>query len=127
MSYAISFPDMFSKSTTNLKSDFDAVKQDLVLLLAANKGGLYGDPWYGTDIKSVLWEPNHRDILVNVVQDQIYESVLSYMPNNIALKKDNIRITILDTYAHVEIDMSAYSNKENDMLSIDLLNENNIG
>ena len=79
-----------------------------------------------TDIKSVLWEPNHRDILINIIQDQIYEAIYSYMPNNIEIKKDDIEIKILDNYANVQINLSAYSNKENDMLSINLLNENDV-
>lgn len=127
MSYSISFPNIFNKSTTRLKSDYDAIRQNIVLLLASNKGGLFGDPWYGTDIKSVLWEPNHRDILINIIQDQIYEAIYSYMPNNIEIKKDDIKIRILDNYANVQINLSAYSNRENDMLSIDLLNENDVG
>lgn len=126
MSYSISFPNMFNKSTTRLKYGYDAIRQNIILLLASNKGGLFGDPWYGTDIKSVLWEPNHKDILINIIQDQIYEAIYSYMPNNIEIKKDDIEIKILDNYANVQINLSAYSNKENDMLSINLLNENDV-
>lgn len=126
MSYSLSFPNMFNKSTTRLKNGYDAIRQNIILLLASNKGGLFGDPWYGTDIKSVLWEPNHRDILINIIQDQIYEAIYSYMPNNIEIKKDDIEIKILDNYANVQINLSAYSNKENDMLSINLLNENDV-
>lgn len=127
MSYTLSFPDIFNKGTINLKSDYEAVRQNLVLLLASNKGGLYGDPWFGTDIKRILWEPNHRDILKNIIQDRIFEDIYSYMPNNIALKKEDIVVNIVDTYANVQINLSAYSDKDNDMLSIDLLNENDVG
>lgn len=126
MSYSISFPDIFNKSTINLEKDYDAVRQNIVLLLGSNKGGLYGDPWFGTDIKSVLWDPNHRDILNDIIKDQIFESIYSYMPNNIEIKRDDVNINIVDNYANVEINLSAYSNKENDMLNISLLNENDI-
>lgn len=126
MSYSISFPDIFGKSSVNLESDYDAVKQDLILLLGSNKGGLYGDPWFGTDIKQVLWDPNHRDILTYIVRDQIFEAIYSYMPNNIKINRNDIVVNIIDNYANVQINLSAYSNKENDMLSIDLLNESNM-
>ena len=126
MSYSISFPDIFRKSSVNLESDYDAVKQDLILLLGSNKGGLYGDPWFGTDIKQVLWDPNHRDILTYIVRDQIFEAIYSYMPNNIKINRNDIVVNIIDNYANVQINLSAYSNKENDMLSIDLLNESNM-
>ena len=125
MSYAISFPDIFNKSTINLKKDYDAIRQDLVLLLASNKGGLYGDPWFGTRIKPVLWNQNHPDIMLDLIRDDIYESIYSYMSENVGidLEKEDITITIVDTYVNVEINLSAYSNKENDMLNISLLNE----
>ena len=38
MSYSISFPDIFNKSTINLEKDYDAVRQNIVLLLGSNKG-----------------------------------------------------------------------------------------
>ena len=127
MSYSISFPDIFSKSTVNLKSDYDAIKQNLSLLLASNKGGLYGDPWFGTNLKPILWDQNHEDILTDLVVDQIYESIYSYMSNNVGIKRDDIVVNIIDNYANVQINLSAYTNKENDMLSIDLLNETDAG
>lgn len=126
MSYSISFPNMFNKSHINLEKDYDAVKQNLILLLGSNKGGLYGDPWFGTNIKSILWDQNHRDILTNIVKEQIYESIHSYMPNNIVIKPNDIVVNIIDNYANVQINLSAYSNKENDMLNINLLNESEV-
>ena len=126
MSYSIAFPDIFNKSTVNLKNDYDAIRQNIVLLIGSNKRGLYGDPWFGTDIKQILWEPNHKDMIKHIIQDRIYEDIYSYMPNNVEIKKDDIVVNIIDNYASVKINLSAYSNKENDMLSIDLLNENDV-
>ena len=126
MSYAISFPNMFNKSTTNLEKDYDAIRQDVILLLGSNKNGLYGDPWFGTNVKQILWDQNHRDILTDVVQDQIFEALNSYMANNVEIKREDIEITIIDNYANVQINLSAHSNKENDMLNISLLNESDM-
>lgn len=126
MSYAISFPNMFNGSAVNLKKDFEAIKQDLILLLGSNKGGLYGDPWFGTSIKPILWDQNHKDIVYDLVRDEIYESIYSYMSENVGIERDDVTITIVDNYVNVEINLSAYSNEENDMLSISLLNEADI-
>ena len=126
MSYAISFPNMFNGSAVNLKKDFDAIKQDLILLLGSNKGGLYGDPWFGTAIKPVLWDQNHPDIIFELIRDEIYESIYSYMSENVGIEREDITITIVDNYVNVELNLSAYTNKENDMLSISLLNEADI-
>lgn len=126
MSYSISFPNMFNKSHINLEKDYDAVKQNLILLLGSNKGGLYGDPWFGTNIKSILWDQNHREILTTIVKEHIYDAIYSYMPNNIEIKPSDIVVNIIDNYANVKIDLSAYSNKENDMLNINLLNDSDV-
>ena len=48
------------------------------------------------------------------------------MPNNIVIKPNDIVVNIIDNYANVQINLSAYSNKENDMLSINLLNESEV-
>ena len=125
MSYAISFPNIFNKSTINLKKDYNAIKQDLILLLGSNKGGLYGDPWFGTRIKPILWDQNHPDMMTELVRDEIHESIYSYMAENIGIERKDITITIVDNYVNVEINLSAYTNKENDMLNISLLNETN--
>ena len=126
MSYSISFPNIFNKSHVNLKKDYDAVKQNLILLLGSNKGGLYGDPWFGTNIKQILWDQNHREILTTIVKEHIYDAIYSYMPNNIEIKPSDIVVNIIDNYANVKIDLSAYSNKENDMLNINLLNDSDV-
>lgn len=126
MSYSISFPNMFNKSHVNLEKDYDAVKQNLILLLGSNKGGLYGDPWFGTNIKQILWDQNHREILTTIVKEHIYDAIYSYMPNNIEIKPSDIVVNIIDNYANVKINLSAYSNKENDMLNINLLNDSDV-
>ena len=126
MSYSISFPNIFNKSHVNLENGYDAIRQNLILLLGSNKGGLYGDPWFGTDIKSILWDQAHNDIVTRIVKEQIYEAIYSYMPNNVAIKQDDIVVNIIDNYVNVQINLSAYSNKENDILNISLLNEDNV-
>lgn len=126
MSYSISFPNIFNKSHVNLEKDYDAVKQNLILLLGSNKGGLYGDPWFGTNIKQILWDQNHREILTTIVKEHIYDAIYSYMPNNIEIKPSDIVVNIIDNYANVKINLSAYSNKENDMLNINLLNDSDV-
>lgn len=53
--YSIAFPNIFNGSTVNLTKDYDAIKVNLKSLLMSNRGGLYGDPHYGLDMKKILW------------------------------------------------------------------------
>lgn len=121
MSYSISFPDIFNGSTVNLEKDYNAVKSNLILLLGSNKGGLYGDPWFGTEIKSVLWDQAHKNLITQLVRDNIFQSIMSYMPR-VDINRDDIGIQIYDNYVNVTINLSAYSSRENDLLQIKLLN-----
>ena len=56
---SIRFPNMFNTNNTNTISDFDATKQNLILLLHCEKGELFGDPYYGIRLKRYLFDQNN--------------------------------------------------------------------
>ena len=71
---SIAFPDMLSSSRMNTVQDTSATKSNLRLLLLSNKNSLFGDPYFGTELKNV--------ILFNKVQVPHYnyvgDSILGY-------------------------------------------------
>jgi len=88
---SISFPNMFSKTQTNLSYDYNATLQNLKMLLWSQKGELFGDPYFGTGIKKYMADQNDsllRDILV----DNIYTAIAMFMPQLYLTRKD-INIT----------------------------------
>ena len=48
---SIAFPDMLSSSRMNTVQDTSATKSNLRLLLLSNKNSLFGDPYFGTELK----------------------------------------------------------------------------
>lgn len=114
MMYSISFPNMLSSVNTKLVTDHDATYQNLRLLLLSDKKGLFGDPYFGTALKRLLY--NQADnILIDLVIDEIYTNILIFMPQIRLERKDivvytdkiNVYVTIkcvnmldfqLDTY-----------------------------
>lgn len=88
---SISFPNMFTTSSTLVVKDKDASMQDLKLLLASEKGELFGDPFFGVRIKKYTFNQNNyvlRDILV----DELFSQIKVFAPQ-LTVNRDDIKIT----------------------------------
>ena len=91
---SISFPEMFKSSSTLVVKDKDASLQDMELLLASEKGELFGDPFFGIRIKKYTFNQNNyilRDILV----DEIYTQLMVFCPQ-LTINRNDITITQKD-------------------------------
>ena len=119
--YSLGFPNMFNGSTLNLYKDYDAIKNNLKHLLYSNRGGLFGDPHYGTNIKHIIFDQAAEDILKELVKDDIYEAVLSYMPQT-TIERDFIEVSIQDTFVSVTIKAKNDLGVVSDLMKITLLN-----
>ena len=87
---SIQFPNMFTRTTTNVTEDYFATLQNLKMLLYSNKGELFGDPYFGSNLKRYLYDQNDvilRDILI----DDIYTAIITFMPQ-LRLERSNITI-----------------------------------
>ncbi len=120
--YSIAFPNIFNGSTIKLYKDEIAVKSNLRNLLGANRGGLFGDPHFGTALKQILWDQAHPDVARELIRDEVYEAILSYMPQT-TIDRDAIGVEIEDNVVKVTIralnDLGIYSN----LLEISLLTD----
>ena len=84
---SISFPNIFKTTTTNIVEDHEASAQNLKLLLLSDRGSFFGDPYYGTIIKQLIFEPNNY-VLKDIVIDAIYTAILQFMPQINVKRKD---------------------------------------
>lgn len=87
---SLSFPELFSNSSTRVVSDHEATMSNLKLLLLSEKSELFGDPYFGTNLKKLLFEPNNV-ILQDLVIDDIYTAILQFMPQ-IRIERRDISI-----------------------------------
>lgn len=53
---SLAFPNILTSSKVNIISDKEATYSNLYLLLNSNKGSLFGDPYYGTDLIKYIFE-----------------------------------------------------------------------
>jgi len=88
--YSIAFPDMFTTTKTNLVTDHKATAQNLLLMLKSDKTSLFGDPYFGTIIKKLIYEQNSV-ILQDLLIDEIYSSILTFMPQ-VKINRNDIKL-----------------------------------
>ena len=119
--YSIGFPKIFNGSRVNLSKGRNAVKANLTALLASDKGALFGDPYYGTKLKSLLWEQAYDPIVRDLIKEDVFEAIYSYMPQ-ITVKRDSIKIDIIDNIVMASIEVSDDLGIESNLYEIALLN-----
>lgn len=118
---SINFPDMFNRNTTNIVKDFNATKQNTILLLCSEKGELFGDPYFGVRLKRYLFEQNNY-ILKDIIIDEIYTQLALFMPQ---LKVERKDIKIVQDRAKIYCNFKAknLANYKTDMYSLCLFND----
>ena len=124
--FSIAFPNIFNGSKVFLYRDYDAIKSNLTALLSSDKGALFGDPFYGTRLKTLLWSQAYDPMVRDLIKDDIFEAIYSYMPQ-ITVYRDDISISIQNNVVTASIRVRSDSGVESNLFDIDLLTgaENN--
>ena len=119
--YSIAFPEIFSSSGTRLVKDKDATMSNLRLLLASWKNSLFGDPYFGSNIKNFIYEQNNI-ILRDLIIDDIYVSIQQFMPQ-IYIKREDIEIINDGVDVYVNINCINKLDKELNTYQINLTSD----
>ena len=124
--YSIAFPNIFNGSKINLYKDYDAVKSNLIALLSSDKGALFGDPYYGVKLKTLLWQQAYDPIIRDLIKDDVFEAIYSYMPQ-ITVYREDISINIVNNVVMASIRVRSDSGIDSNLYDIQLLTgaENN--
>ena len=118
---SIAFPDMFNSNSTNIKKDFDATRQNAVLLLCCKKGELFGDPYFGLRLKKYLYDQNNY-ILKDIIIDEIYTQLALFMPQ-LYVKRNDIKIIQERAKLICRFKATNQANFKTDMYSLVIYNE----
>ena len=94
---------MFSSKGTKLVSDHDATVQNLKLMLLSDRGSLFGDPYFGTLWKRLLFDQNNI-IIRDIIIDDILTSIQTFMHQLLVQRKD---ITITSDKYSIYISIKA--------------------
>ena len=119
--YSIKFPDMISGVSTKLVQDKEATSQNLKLVLISDRGSLFGDPYYGSLWRKLIFEQNN-EILRDIIIDDILTTIQVFMPQ-LLTKREDIKVNS-DKYS-VNIDIKALNllDYQTDMYSIKLMED----
>lgn len=98
--YSIAFPKMFTNSTTILYQDREATLSNLKLTLLSEKTSLFGDPYFGTKLRQVIFSQN-SPTLKDIVIDDIYTAVLIFVPQ-LKLSRNDIKVKSSDDFLFCE-------------------------
>jgi len=119
--YSLDFPNIFSRTKTNLVQDKQAALSNLKLVLGSCKHELLGDPFFGTALKQYFFMPN--DVWVeDLVIDTIYETIRRYVPQIVASRK-NISIEKDETTLYITLKFQYIIDKTLDTVNIELIEQ----
>ena len=91
--FSFGFPRMFNNTQANLVEDKDAIRSNIILLLSSEQSTVFGDPYYGSQLKKYIFE-QRNSIIVDLLIDELYTTIATFMPQVYLTRKD---ITIYTT------------------------------
>ena len=100
--YSFNFPKMLRSNTSVLIRDKEAVKSNLNLILNSEMTSLFGDPMYGTDLKTMIFE-QADSLIVDLIIDKLYTAIVTFIPQLYLTRKDiKVYIKQNDVFADVK-------------------------
>lgn len=79
-----------STGQSNIIFEKKATYQNLRLLLLSTKQTLIGDPYFGTNLRNMIYEKNNI-VLRDIVVDDILTNIKLYMPQ-IRINRENVEV-----------------------------------
>ena len=114
---SIKFPNMLGNQRTNIVEDHDATYQNLRCLLLSNKMSMLGDPFYGTNIKNMLYSQTR--VLSDILKDDIYNAIRMFMPQ-LTLDRKDIKLYIYKDNLYVKMTVTNWVDQETNLYDISL-------
>ena len=122
--YSFAFPNMLSYNNSNLVSDKEAIKSNLILLLNVEKRTLFGDPAFGGTLKKVLFEQSNS-VISDLLVDEIFTLIATYMPQ-IYIERRNIVLYTNNRGLFANIAITYVMDNTSDLLTIQLVDSEDV-
>jgi phage baseplate assembly protein W len=118
--YSFNFPNMLNNTTSRLLEGKKAVKSNLLLLLSSERETLFGDPYFGSELKKVMFEQS-TSLIVDLLIDEIYTAIISFIPQ-IFIERKNIEVYTEDRDVYISISYIYKLDNTSDLYVINLTN-----
>ena len=112
------FPTMLKSNSSNIIHDKEAVISNLNLILNSEKQTLFGDPYFGCDLKKVIFE-QPGSIIVDLLIDRLYTTITTYIPQLYLTRKD-IKIYMKNKDVYAQVKCTYMPDNTSDMYAINL-------
>ena len=111
---------MFSGSSTNILDGLEATRQNLTIMLMTQKSSFFGDPYFGSNIKKMIFEQN-SNVIRDLIIDDLYTCIANFMPN-IKVERKDIQIVSDRATIHANIKAKNLIDFNMEEISIALFN-----
>lgn len=116
--YSFAFPQMLNSTTANLLKDKDAIRSNMILLLSSERDTLFGDPYYGAQLKKYLFEQSGA-IVPDLLIDELYTTIKTFMPQVYITRKD-IDVYVVENTLYANIKYYYITDNTSDLFTIKL-------
>ena len=116
--YSFGFPKMLNSTTANLVKDKEAIRSNMLLLLSSEKDTLFGDPYFGAELKKYLFEQT-GSIVPDLLIDALYTAIKTFMPQVYTTRK-NIEVYVSNKILYTDISYYYIIDNTSDLFTIQL-------
>lgn len=116
--YSFAFPRMLNSTTANLVQDKDAIRSNMILLLSSERDTLFGDPYYGSELKKYLFEQSGA-IVPDLLIDELYTTIQTFMPQ-VRLTRKDINVYVIKSSLYADINYYYVIDNTSDLFTIKL-------
>lgn len=118
---SFSHPNMLDQKSGGFKVGDEAslIRQNIKLLLNSTKKELLGDPYFGTNLKRYLFEPNDL-VLRDLIIDEVYNAIRLFI-KQVSLERNSIVVTLNNNKLTISFKLLYNYNKQIDVFSIVLM------
>ena len=116
--YSFNFPKMLRSNTSVLIQDKEAVKSNLNLILNSEMTSLFGDPMYGTDLKTMIFE-QADSLIADLIIDKLYTAIVTFIPQLYLTRKD-VKVYIKQTDVFADVKCVYIPDNTSDLYTINL-------
>lgn len=116
--HSFAFPRMLNSTTANLLKDKEAIRSNMILLLSSERGTLFGDPYYGTELVKYLYEQS-GSIVIDLLIDEFYTTIKTFMPQ-VHIERNDIKVYAVDTTLYADIKYYYIIDNTSDLFTIRL-------
>lgn len=121
--YSFGFPRMLNTTTANLLQDKEAIRSNMILLLSSERDTLFGDPYFGAELKKYLFEQS-GSIVPDLLIDEFYTTIITFMPQ-VYITRKNIDVYVVDKTLYANINYYYVVDNTSDLFTIKLTESNN--